>query len=47
MTGDADGVVLSTSGVHKRFNALVVLEAIDFSLRANEAVGIVDRKSVV
>ena len=41
MTGDADGVVLSTSGVHKRFNALVVLEAIDFSLRANEAVGIV------
>jgi branched-chain amino acid transport system ATP-binding protein len=41
VTGDADGVVLSTSGVHKRFNALVVLEAIDFSLRANEAVGIV------
>ena len=41
MTGETDGVVLSTSGVHKRFNALVVLEAIDFSLRANEAVGIV------
>ena len=41
MTGETDGVVLSTSGVHKRFNALVVLEAIDFSLRAKEAVGIV------
>jgi branched-chain amino acid transport system ATP-binding protein len=37
----SDGVVLSTSGIHKRFNALVVLEAIDFSLRANEAVGVV------
>jgi branched-chain amino acid transport system ATP-binding protein len=37
----SDGVVLSTSGIHNRFNALVVLEAIDFSLRANEAVGIV------
>jgi branched-chain amino acid transport system ATP-binding protein len=33
--------VLSTSGVHKRFNALVVLDAIDFTLSANEAVGIV------
>jgi branched-chain amino acid transport system ATP-binding protein len=33
--------ILSTSGIHKRFNALVVLEAIDFSLRADEAVGIV------
>ena len=41
MTGEANGVILSTSGLHKRFNALVVLEAIDFSLRANEAVGIV------
>jgi branched-chain amino acid transport system ATP-binding protein len=41
VTGEADSVVLSTSGIHKRFNALVVLEAIDFSLRANEAVGIV------
>jgi branched-chain amino acid transport system ATP-binding protein len=38
---ETDGVVLSTSGIHKRFNALVVLEAIDFSLSANEAVGIV------
>jgi branched-chain amino acid transport system ATP-binding protein len=41
VTAETDGVVLSTSAIHKRFNALVVLEAIDFSLRANEAVGIV------
>jgi branched-chain amino acid transport system ATP-binding protein len=41
VTTQSDGVVLSTSGIHKRFNALVVLEAIDFSLRANEAVGVV------
>jgi branched-chain amino acid transport system ATP-binding protein len=41
VTDEAQGVVLSTAGVHKRFNALVVLDAIDFSLRANEAVGIV------
>jgi branched-chain amino acid transport system ATP-binding protein len=41
VTAQADGVVLSTSGIGKRFNALVVLDAIDFSLRANEAVGIV------
>ena len=34
-------IVLSTSGIHKRFNALVVLDAIDFKLGANEAVGIV------
>ena len=38
---NAGGALLSTSGVHKRFNALVVLDAIDFSLAANEAVGIV------
>ncbi|MGA2042908.1 MAG: ATP-binding cassette domain-containing protein [Roseiarcus sp.] len=41
MTKQADGVVLATTGVHKRFNALVVLDGIDFSLRADEAVGIV------
>jgi branched-chain amino acid transport system ATP-binding protein len=41
VTVDTNGVVLSTSGIRKRFNALVVLDAIDFSLRANEAVGIV------
>jgi branched-chain amino acid transport system ATP-binding protein len=41
VTAEANGAILSTSGIHKRFNALVVLEAIDFSLAANEAVGIV------
>ena len=41
MTAAANDVVLVTSGIHKRFNALVVLDAIDFSLRSNEAVGIV------
>jgi branched-chain amino acid transport system ATP-binding protein len=41
VTAGVDEAVLWTSGIHKRFNALVVLEAIDFSLRANEAVGIV------
>ena len=41
MTAEASGAILSTSRIHKRFNALVVLDAIDFSLRANEAVGIV------
>ena len=38
---ELNDTVLSTSGIHKRFGALVVLDAIDFSLRANEAVGIV------
>jgi branched-chain amino acid transport system ATP-binding protein len=41
VTAEPDGVVLATSGIHKRFGALVVLDAIDFSLRSNEAVGIV------
>jgi branched-chain amino acid transport system ATP-binding protein len=41
VTIQGDGLVLATSGIHKRFNALVVLDAIDFSLRSNEAVGIV------
>jgi branched-chain amino acid transport system ATP-binding protein len=41
VTAEATDAILSTSGIHKRFNALVVLDAIDFSLRANEAVGIV------
>ena len=41
MRQEAGAPLLSTSRIHKRFNALVVLEAIDFSLRANEAVGIV------
>jgi branched-chain amino acid transport system ATP-binding protein len=41
VTAATNDVVLVTSGIHKRFNALVVLDAIDFSLRSNEAVGIV------
>jgi branched-chain amino acid transport system ATP-binding protein len=41
VSGQASGAILSTSGIHKRFNALVVLDAIDFSLRADEAVGVV------
>ena len=41
MTAATNDVVLVTSRIHKRFNALVVLDAIDFSLRSNEAVGIV------
>ena len=38
---ELNDTVLSTSGIHKRFGALVVLDAIDFSLRRHEAVGIV------
>jgi branched-chain amino acid transport system ATP-binding protein len=41
VTEGAGGVILSTSAIHKRFNALVVLEAVDFKLSANEAVGVV------
>ena len=41
MTAELNDTVLSTSGIHKRFSALVVLDAIDFSLRRHEAVGIV------
>jgi len=41
VTREADGVVLATSGIHKRFNALVVLDGIDFALRADEFVGVV------
>jgi branched-chain amino acid transport system ATP-binding protein len=41
VTERSNGVVLATSGVSKRFGALVVLDAIDFALRADEAVGIV------
>ncbi len=33
--------ILEVAGLHKRFRALVVLDAIDFSMRADEAVGIV------
>ncbi len=41
MTGTDDGVVLSATGIHKRFGALVVLDAVEFALKRNEALGIV------
>jgi branched-chain amino acid transport system ATP-binding protein len=33
--------ILEAKGIHKRFSALVVLDGVDFSMRADEAVGIV------
>ena len=36
-----DGAILTAAGIHKRFNALVVLDDVDFSVRRDEAVGIV------
>jgi len=33
--------ILEASGIHKRFDALVVLDAVDFAMRRDEAVGIV------
>jgi branched-chain amino acid transport system ATP-binding protein len=33
--------LLEARGLHKRFNALVVLDGVDFSVRANEAIGVV------
>jgi branched-chain amino acid transport system ATP-binding protein len=41
MTLESGGAVLAASGIHKRFDALVVLDAVDFTMRADEAVGIV------
>ena len=42
MTGQATGEpLLDASGIYKRFNALVVLDGVDFAVRANEAIGIV------
>ena len=35
------GLILDARGLHKRFNALVVLENVNFAMRADEAVGIV------
>jgi branched-chain amino acid transport system ATP-binding protein len=41
VTTEQPGVILAASAIHKRFNALVVLDGLDFSLRSGEAVGIV------
>jgi len=38
---DADALLLDAKGLHKRFNALVVLDGVDFAVSAGEAVGIV------
>jgi branched-chain amino acid transport system ATP-binding protein len=35
------GAILAASAIHKRFNALVVLDGVDFSMRPGEAVGVV------
>ena len=37
----AGETLLEAKGIHKRFNALVVLDGVDFSVRANEAIGVV------
>jgi branched-chain amino acid transport system ATP-binding protein len=36
-----DGLLLEAEGLTKRFDALLVLDAVDFSVRAEEAVGVV------
>ena len=41
MTLEAGETLLEAKGIHKRFNALVVLDGVDFSVRAGEAVGVV------
>ena len=41
MTTKANGAILAASGIHKRFNALVVLDDVNFAMCANEAIGIV------
>jgi branched-chain amino acid transport system ATP-binding protein len=40
MAGDA-AALLEAANIHKRFNALVVLEGVDIAIRRNEALGIV------
>jgi branched-chain amino acid transport system ATP-binding protein len=37
----ADDRILAASGIHKRFGALVVLDQVEFTVRADEAIGIV------
>ncbi len=41
MTSNDDGAILAASGIHKRFDALVVLDGVDFAMRADEAIGVV------
>jgi branched-chain amino acid transport system ATP-binding protein len=41
VTLEAGETLLEAKGIYKRFNALVVLDGVDFSVRANEAVGVV------
>ncbi|BCG81850.1 ABC transporter ATP-binding protein [Mesorhizobium sp. 113-3-3] len=41
MTHPQQQAVLTAAGIHKRFGALVVLDAVDFTMSADEAVGIV------
>ena len=41
MNSTDKGVILAAAGIHKRFGALVVLDAVDFSVMRDEAVGIV------
>ncbi len=41
MTLEAGETLLEARGIHKRFNALVVLDGVDFSGRPTEAVGVV------
>lgn len=41
MTDEAQSPILSASSIDKRFGALVVLDKVDFSVGADEAVGIV------
>jgi branched-chain amino acid transport system ATP-binding protein len=41
VTEGANETVLAATGIHKHFGALVVLDDVNFSMRGNEAVGIV------
>jgi branched-chain amino acid transport system ATP-binding protein len=41
VTHEAGETLLDARGLRKRFNALVVLDGVDFTVRANEAVGVV------
>ena len=41
MTHPQQQAILAASGIHKRFGALVVLDAVDVAMAADEAVGIV------